>query len=86
MMMISLKTRHEADCARPQTLHVRVHAGSPAEPTGRSACRCAEKVSGLESRRDHAVQSSVFAATGPPATYGKAQARLKRFSGVDEVT
>ena len=38
-----------------------------------------KKVSGLKSRRGHAVLSSVLTATGPQATYGNAEGRLKRF-------
>ena len=40
-----------------------------------------KKVSGLKSRRGHAVLSSVLTATGPQAAYGNAEGRLKRFSG-----
>jgi hypothetical protein len=39
-----------------------------------------KKVSGLKSRRGHAVLSSVLTATGPQAAYGNAEGRLKRFS------
>jgi hypothetical protein len=37
-------------------------------------------VSGLKSRRGHAVLSSILNPTGPQATYGNAEGRLKRFS------
>lgn len=65
---------------RPRTLYGQVHQGSPAEPTGASATGERKKVSGLESRRGHAVLSSVLIHDGPQATYGDADEGSTGFS------